>query len=226
MRSVSARIVAVVVAGLVPAAAFAGAPGSNTREIQFRHLCQSGPSAGGTCDPEVDDSCGLKSNGEPHPCVIDLLKRPVLRGTLTVVADENPADNDSLAGNPVINAVLEIKLKGKTYFFAKSFQSSTLGNWPEIAAWNAPTSEAEIKLLKDTWPFQHPKFALGPFQGAIDDMVEEVWPGLFDLTGRVPLIVEAVPAIVEAKLTDQYPDADLGQVVRLKVRIQYAAPVV
>ena len=84
----------------------------------------------------------------------------------------------------------------------------------------------EIKLLKDTWPFQHPKFALGPFQGAIDDMVEEVWPGLFDLTGRVPLIVEAVPAIVEAKLTDQYPDADLGQVVRLKVRIQYAAPVV
>ena len=224
MRLVFARMAAIVVVGLVPTLAFAGAPDPETRVTQLLNRCQSGPLAGEVCDPTGAD-CGTKPSGDPYPCVLDLLKRPVLRGTLTVVFDENPADNVSLPGNPAITALLEIKLKGKTYFFAKSFQSSTPGNWPEVGGWNAPTSEADIATLAFSWPFQTPIDILTPFKGAIDEAVEAAWPGLFDLTGRIPLIVNAVPALDPSKVVDQYT-TDLGRVLRLKVRIQYAAPAV
>jgi hypothetical protein len=216
---------AFVVVALMPALAFAGAPDPETRETQLLHRCQSGPLAGEVCDPTGTD-CGTKSNGEPYPCVPDLLKRPVLRGTLTVIFDENPADNVSLPGNPAITALLEIKLKGQRYLFTKSFQSSTPGNWPQVGGWNAPTSEADIASLAFSWPFQQPLLALTPFKGAIDQAVEEAWPGLFDLTGRVPLITDAVLALNPDKVTDQYSGEDLGRVIRLKVRIQYVAPAV
>jgi hypothetical protein len=141
-----------------------------------------------------------------------------------VAADENPADNVSLPGNPVISAVLEIKVKGTTYLFAKSFQSSTPGEWPEVEAWFAPSSEAELEQLETSWPFQQPQLALTPFKDALEEVTETVWPQLFDLNGRLPMIVDAMPSFKPGKAVDQYGDGDLGQVVRLKVRIQYAVP--
>jgi hypothetical protein len=214
---------AVILVAALPGLALAGAPDPENRKNLLRHLCATGPSSGEVCDPEVAASCGTKANGDPHECALDLLKKPILRGTLTVVADENPDDNVSLPGNPVVNALLEIKLKGKTYLFAKSFQSSTPGDWPEIAGWNPPTTEADIGTLEFSWPFQGAVEALTPFEGAVEEMTEAVWPGLFDLTGRAPIIVDAKPFYAAGKSVDQYA-TDLGQVVRLKVRIQYAAP--
>src|SRR5690606_15164447 len=137
---------------------------------------------------------------------------------------ENPADNVSLPGNPVITALLEVKLKGKTYLFTKSFQSSTDGLWPEIGSWLAPGSENELGLLAQSWPFQAPKLALTPFEGAIEEVVEAVWPGRFDLTGRFPLIVDAVPSFAEGKVVDQFTGGDIGRATRLRVRIRFAAP--
>jgi hypothetical protein len=219
-----ARIAALVLVAGVPALALAGAPDPENRKNVLRHLCQSGPLAGEVCDPTGND-CDTKPNGDPYECVLDVLKRPVLRGTLTVVADENPDDNVSLPGNPVINAVLEIKLKGKTYLFAKSFQSSAPGSWPEIGAWNPPFSEGVIQQLETSWPYQQPLLALTAFEDAIEEMTEAVWPGLFDLTGRSPAILDAVPFYADGKAVDQFTTGDVGRVVRLKVRIQYVSPV-
>lgn len=224
MRFVTVACALAVVVGMNGREASAGAPGSADRKAGLQHVCETGPLGGQTCDPAEAAPCGTKANGDPHLCVPDLLKRPILRGTLTVTADENPADNVSAPGNPTIGAVLEIKLKGKTYLFAKSFQSSTPGSWPEIATWLASSSEAELELLEASWPYQAPRFALTPFEDAIEEMTEAVWPGLFDLEGRFPMIVEAEPRYPDDKAVDQFGSADVGQVVRLKVRIQYAAP--
>ena len=208
----------------LPAVTLAGAPGSADRKAELEHVCKTGPMRGESCDASAEDPCGLKGNGTPHECVLDLLIRPVLNGTLTVIADENPADNVSLPGNPVLTALLELKARGRTYLFSKSYQSSATGLWPEIGAWTPPTSESDIDLLVDSFRYQQPRFALAPFEPAIVEMTETIWPGKFDLTGRIPMIVSALPARGTANDIDQYASADLGEVTRLRVRIQYVIP--
>ena len=226
MRLVSARIVAVVVAGLVPAVAFAGAPARiRGRSSSATSASRDRPRAAPAIQRWTTRAASSRT-GSRIPASLDLLKRPVLHGTLTVVADERSRRQRLLAGNPVINAVLEIKLKGKTYFFAKSFQSSTPGNWPDRRLERADLGGGDQAPQGHLADSSTPSSPWGRSRVRSDDMVEEVWPGLFDLTGRVPLIVEALPPSSKPSSPISTPTRTWDAGRPSEGAHQYAAPVV
>jgi hypothetical protein len=122
-------------------------------------------------------------------CVLDLIPRLFVNGTLALIADELPLDGDSnFSGTPQATLILTLKLGLKKVTFVESFNGTTIGNWN-------PFFETDL-TTGDPFPF----FDNGAFQfsnGNIQDLGLEIRDAVQDFSGvdlsdAVPLLVNVI----------------------------------
>lgn len=203
-----------------PVLASAGAPGSADRKAALLNVCEAGPQRGRVCDPTDLDPCGTNGVGAPFVCGVDFSQLPGLRGTLTLIADEGPGDNDSPASNPTITALMEFRSGGELYYVAKTFQSSLPGLFPEIGHWLAPVQASEIQAIVNSFVYQTPIEALEGVGIALAEIAEREFGGRVDLSSSTPVIFELKAKPNQIGI-DQYPGAQLGDVSRFAIEIRF-----
>jgi hypothetical protein len=208
-----------MVGSMFPLAVQAGAPGSADRKAGLLNVCNAGPLRGEVCDPTDLEPCGSNRTGTPFECVVDFSERPSLRGTLTLVADEAPADNDSPAGNPTITMLLEFVSEGQRYFVAKTFQSTVGGQFPEIGHWLPPAEASEIDAVANSFIYQTPVEALEGVGLALAEIAERAHGERLDPASSTPVIFQ-----LEAKRShlgiDQYAGAGTADVARFAIEVR------
>lgn len=224
MRGSELRGLALMLGVLVAGAAWAGAPGSDNRQAALPNVCAGGPLSGQDCDPTELDPCGARPTGVPFACVVDFPVNPTLRGTLTVVADEEVGDNNAAGGNPTLTLLLEVRDGSRTFFFAETFQSANFGDFPEVGNWFPPLSEDEIDQLATSFVFQTPVEALGPFGAALQEAAAQIFGRRLPTSGTLPVIFDLRPEPGVGQAIDQYNSANLGQVARFRIEIKFLTP--
>jgi hypothetical protein len=204
----------------LPLVASAGAPGSADRKAALKNVCAAGRHAGQVCDPTDVDPCGTNQIGVPFDCVVDFSQRPSLKGTLTLIADEAPSDNNALGGNPTITVLLEFQAGGQPYVVAKTFQGALPGQFPEIGHWLPPVEADEIHAIVNSFVYQTPIASLEGIGQALMEIAEREFVGTVDLSSSTPVIfqLKATPA---PSAIDQYAGAQLGQVARFEIEIRF-----
>jgi hypothetical protein len=183
------------------------------------NTCHGGPRSRQACDPTDVDPCGVRPDGRPFECVVDLRGLPRLKGRLTLIADEEVSDNGSAGGNPTITMLLEIKGGRQTWRFAESFQTVSNGEWPLIGPW-IPMAEEDVKRV--TASFQSSSGALEGLGYALREAGETILGT--PLGDAVPVIEAIVPQPAPKNVVDQYQTADLGQVGTYHVEIRFVEP--
>jgi hypothetical protein len=202
-----------------PVLAGAGAPGSADRKAALLNVCERGPLSGSVCDPTDLDPCGSNAAGTPFECGVDFSQRPSLKGTLTLVADEGPGDNDSPASNPTITALMEFRSGGQLYYVAKTFQSSLPSLFPEVGHWLAPAQADEIHAIVNSFVYQTPFEALEGVGSALMEIAEQTLGGSVDPS--------STPVLYDLKVKpnqtgiDQYRGAQVAEVSRFEIEIRF-----
>ncbi len=224
MRGIELRGLALALGWLVAGSAWAGAPGSADRKAALPNVCAAGPLQGEDCDPTESAPCGVRGKGVPYACVVDFPANPTLRGTLTLVADDDVGDNDTAGANPTLTMLIEVGDGSRTFFFAETFQGGNLGEFPEVGGWNPPLSEDEIDQIESSFVFQTPVEALGPLGLALQEAAEQIFGRRFDSSGTIPVFFDLRPEPSVGDPIDEYTDADLGQVARFRIEIKFVVP--
>jgi hypothetical protein len=204
----------------LPGAATAGAPGSADRKAALRNVCASGPNAIDVCDPTEVDPCGANAQSEPFACVVDYSQLPSFRGTLTLIADEEPADNNSAGGNPTITMLMEYRISGQLYYIAKTFQTSLAGQFPEIGHWLPPAQADEIQAIVNSILYQTPVESLKGVGQALTEIAEREIGGSLDVSASTPVVYE-LNAMSNQIGIDQYAGAGLAEVSRFQIEIRF-----
>ncbi len=168
--------------------------------------------------------------GGPSVGDIETEDRPVLRGVLTLVADDHVEDDDEFFANTTaLTALLEIKKGGQTFFFAETFAGTELAvglfGGPDVGT-GVPITEASISDFHLIAVGQVPGSALRAFGEAIRVAAVDMFAGRFDLTDFRPVFVELSEAQVDVDEHACGPDgsdpcAVLGRVARFKVKIRF-----
>ena len=205
--------------------AFGGAPGGNAVQSFIPNVCDGGPNDGLACDPTVDECQGFE-------CVPDIIDRPVLRGVLTLIADEEVSTNDPgedpprenpplRFDRPAVTVLLEIKRGSQTFVFVETFQAGQDGVFPGIGNWNEIFDEAEIDLVETTGHLQKPGGALADLGAALRDAADQlIFGDKFDLSGLTPVFADVSAA--KSPAIDEHAGFDgLGQVARFQVKVKF-----
>jgi hypothetical protein len=213
-------------------AALSLAPGSADRKAALPNVCANGPFKHEVCDPTEVDPCGVRRSGRPYECVVDFSKR-TLRGTLTLISDEEVGDNNTSFGNPTITMLMEFTDDEKRYFVAKTFQNTTAPMFPEIGHWLAPETEDEIDDVINSFVFQTPVGALEDVGEALRQVANEILGRKFDFSDTTPVIFDLDSGRGsdddddkdhddgDDEAIDQYVGTNLGQVARFRIRVKF-----
>lgn len=218
---------ALLLCGSLLAATEAGAisPGSADRKAALPNVCEEGPFRGTVCDPTDAEPCGADRRGRSFECSVDFPAAPTLRGTLTLVSDEEVGDNESSGGNPTITALMEFEKGDERFFVAKTFQNvdSDEREFPAIGHWLAPEAAGEIDGLIDSFHYQTPFASLEGVGEALLEVAREVFGRRLAVSATTPVIFD-LKEVSNRGSMDQYPGTDLGHVARFRVQIKFVEP--
>lgn len=225
-------------------------PGGECQDLPF--TCNDGPDAGNLCLTDADctdgacvmigrfqkplprvcqggvnkgAACGQDSNCPGSSCVLNLLNPGLIKGTLTLIVDDDQvlgstgSNLGSCVGVPPQQAttlLLEVKKSGTSHMLSQTYRCIN----PQVEGLAFAWRESELNNSVDNATILNSLLfrPIGGGLGAPGDM-DQALRDIFASTGR-PVIIETPHLLSSVKRTDREGDG-LSSVVRLSVKIGF-----